>query len=151
MKYCIFKSPFGQLEAVFDNKFLYFLGFQTGESLTKRLMTAQQQSLEPATITWEQVQKLDLKPLKGTPFQRQVWQVLQSIPKGQTRSYRDIALSVGNPQAVRAVGAAIGRNPISILIPCHRVIRSNGGLGGYHWGIENKIKLLKAEGVLFES
>ena len=83
--------------------------------------------------------------LQGTEFQKQVWQALLTIPLGQTRSYRQIAEQVGRPNAVRAVGTACGSNPISILIPCHRVIRSDGSYQGYHWGIEMKTRLLAAE------
>lgn len=83
--------------------------------------------------------------LRGTEFQQQVWQALLTIPPGQTRSYRQIAEQIGRPNAVRAVGTACGSNPISILIPCHRVIRSDGSYQGYHWGLEMKTRLLAAE------
>lgn len=83
--------------------------------------------------------------LRSTEFQQQVWQALLTIPPGQTRSYRQIAEQIGRPNAVRAVGTACGSNPISILIPCHRVIRSDGSYQGYHWGIEMKTRLLAAE------
>ncbi len=76
---------------------------------------------------------------KGTPFQQQVWQHLCKIPRGQTRTYGDIARAIGQPSAVRAVGRAIGTNPVSILIPCHRVIGSNGSLTGYRWGIPREL------------
>ena len=83
--------------------------------------------------------------LRGTEFQQQVWQALLTIPPGQTRSYRQIAEQIGRPNAVRAVGTACGSNPISIIIPCHRVIRSDGSYQGYHWGLEMKTRLLAAE------
>ncbi len=86
--------------------------------------------------------KLDLK---GTPFQQKVWEALQEIPYGQTATYKDIAVKIGRPKAVRAVSNAVGANPIAIIIPCHRVICSNGSLGGYRWGARNKLKLLKLE------
>lgn len=82
----------------------------------------------------------------GTDFQKQVWRALLAIPFGETRSYADIARSVGRPAAVRAVGAANGRNPISIVAPCHRVIGSNGALTGFAGGIEAKRHLLALEG-----
>jgi len=82
----------------------------------------------------------------GTDFQRIVWKELQAIPRGSTRSYEDIARSIGQPESVRAVSRACATNPVSIIIPCHRVVRKGGGLGGYRWGIERKKSLLKAEG-----
>jgi methylated-DNA-[protein]-cysteine S-methyltransferase len=83
--------------------------------------------------------------LQGTPFQRVVWQALLAIGAGTTRSYGDIARAIGRPVAVRAVGAAVGRNPISILVPCHRVIGSDGSLTGYAGGVERKVALLRLE------
>lgn len=82
----------------------------------------------------------------GTEFQRQVWAALLAIPFGETRSYRDIAQRIGNPQAVRAVGAANGRNPISIIAPCHRVIGASGSLTGFAGGLPAKQYLLALEG-----
>ena len=86
--------------------------------------------------------------LTGTEFQQQVWQELRSIPFGQTVSYGDLARSIGKPSAVRAVGSANGDNPVSIIVPCHRVIGSDGGLTGYGGGLERKQWLLKHEGGL---
>jgi O-6-methylguanine DNA methyltransferase len=74
-----------------------------------------------------------------------VWQELQRIPLGQTRSYRDVAVAVGVPDGARAVGAACGSNPVSVVVPCHRVVTARGGLGGYAWGLEAKQALLEAE------
>src|SRR5437870_2476516 len=82
----------------------------------------------------------------GTAFQEAVWRELRRIPPGETRSYAEIAAAIGAPKAVRAVGSANGDNHVCVLIPCHRVIRSDGSLGGYGGGIERKIKLLEAEG-----
>ncbi len=89
---------------------------------------------------------LPLNPV-GTPFQGEVWTALQAIPHGQVRSYGDIARAVGRPQAFRAVGLANNRNPISIIIPCHRVIGSTGELTGYGGGLDIKIRLLELEKV----
>ena len=83
----------------------------------------------------------------GTDFQKKVWQALLTIPFGETRSYAQIAEQIGHPTAVRAVGAANGRNPISIIAPCHRVIGSNGKLTGFAGGLEAKALLLGVEGV----
>ncbi|QNP43395.1 MGMT family protein [Sphingomonas daechungensis] len=82
----------------------------------------------------------------GTAFQEAVWRELRRIPLGETRSYADIAKAVGQPDAVRAVGTANGSNPVAVLVPCHRVIRSDGSLGGYAGGLDRKRKLLSAEG-----
>lgn len=87
---------------------------------------------------------VDLR-LDGTDFQRRVWTVLRTIPYGETRSYGDIAAQIGAPGAARAVGLANGRNPISIIVPCHRVVGSTGGLTGYGGGIDRKRTLLALE------
>lgn len=93
---------------------------------------------------------MDIHALSGTAFQKKVWAALLTIPKGQTRTYKEIAVSIGHPRALRAVGSAIGANPIAVEIPCHRVIRSDGGLGGYRWGLDKKRALLKSEGIVIE-
>lgn len=86
--------------------------------------------------------------LRGTPFQLEVWEALLRIPYGQTRSYSDISSQIGKPSAVRAVGAAIGRNPLLVAVPCHRVIAKKGSLTGYRGGLEMKARLLELEGNL---
>ncbi|GAA3715787.1 methylated-DNA--[protein]-cysteine S-methyltransferase [Oceanisphaera sediminis] len=88
--------------------------------------------------------ELPLAP-KGTPFQQGVWQALQTIPHGEHRSYKDMALLIGNPNAMRAVGLANSRNPIAIIIPCHRVIGASGKLVGYAGGLARKSWLLQHE------
>lgn len=85
--------------------------------------------------------------LCGTPFQLQVWQALLAIPEGRPVTYSDLAAHIGKPKAVRAVGTAVGRNPISWLIPCHRVLRTSGALGGYHWGLTRKRAMIAWESV----
>ena len=85
--------------------------------------------------------------LKGTPFEKKVWSALKRIPYGRTRSYKDIAESIGHPRAFRAVGNANGSNAIPLIIPCHRVIESNGGLGGFGHGLKVKAILLNLEKV----
>ncbi|MCA9526874.1 MAG: methylated-DNA--[protein]-cysteine S-methyltransferase [Myxococcales bacterium] len=107
-----------------------------------------------ASVAVEQVQeyldrrrtRFDLPlDLPGTPFQRSVWEVLQGIPYGETISYGELARRVGNPAAQRAVGGANRSNPIAIVVPCHRVIGADGGLGGYAFGVERKRWLLDLE------
>jgi AraC family transcriptional regulator, regulatory protein of adaptative response / methylated-DNA-[protein]-cysteine methyltransferase len=83
--------------------------------------------------------------VRATAFQQRVWKALQAIPRGETRSYGSIARELGMPTAARAVGTAIGSNPVAVVVPCHRAIRSDGSLSGYHWGAERKRKLLEAE------
>jgi methylated-DNA-[protein]-cysteine S-methyltransferase len=84
----------------------------------------------------------------GSTFQQSVWHVLLDISRGQTESYGTLAARVGRPSAARAVGAAVGRNPISIIVPCHRVVGSNGALTGYAGGLDRKVALLQLEGCL---
>jgi methylated-DNA-[protein]-cysteine S-methyltransferase len=86
--------------------------------------------------------------LDGTAFQRAVWSALLEIPYGSTSTYTQIATQLGNPRATRAVGAANGRNPISIVVPCHRLVGAGGGLTGYGWGLDRKRRLLELEGAV---
>jgi methylated-DNA-[protein]-cysteine S-methyltransferase len=121
---------------------------------------AVQQSSEKDPLTARVIKELDdyfagkgigfsvpLDPLEGTSFQHKVWEQLLQIPYGQVRSYGDVAKAVGNPRGARAVGLANKRNCIPILIPCHRVIRSNGSIGGYDSGLHIKRALLALESV----
>ncbi len=89
--------------------------------------------------------------LIGSPLQIKVWEALMHIPSGQVTTYSEIAQRVGSPQAVRAVGTAVGRNPVSWLIPCHRALRKSGGLGGYHWGLPVKRAMLAYEAAQAEA
>jgi AraC family transcriptional regulator of adaptative response/methylated-DNA-[protein]-cysteine methyltransferase len=88
--------------------------------------------------------------LLGTPWQIKVWQALLTVPEGKVTTYRNLAVRIGNAKGSRAVGAAIGRNPISWLIPCHRVLASNGTLHGYHWGLPRKRAMLAFEAARYE-
>jgi AraC family transcriptional regulator of adaptative response/methylated-DNA-[protein]-cysteine methyltransferase len=83
--------------------------------------------------------------IRATAFQRQVWEYLRTIPYGETRSYQQVAAALGRPAAVRAVGRACGANPVALVVPCHRVVKRDGGLGGYRWGPERKAVLLGRE------
>jgi AraC family transcriptional regulator of adaptative response/methylated-DNA-[protein]-cysteine methyltransferase len=89
--------------------------------------------------------------IRATAFQWRVWQALQRIPRGQTRSYADIAAAIGAPRAVRAVASACARNHLAVVVPCHRVIRADGSLGGYRWGVARKRALLDREVALAKS
>jgi AraC family transcriptional regulator of adaptative response/methylated-DNA-[protein]-cysteine methyltransferase len=88
---------------------------------------------------------LPLAP-RGTAFQRTVWRALRAIPRGSTVTYGELATRIGQPDAARAVARACGANPLAVLVPCHRVVRADGGLGGYRWGVECKAALLRREG-----
>jgi methylated-DNA-[protein]-cysteine S-methyltransferase len=99
----------------------------------------------------EALDAIDAEPLWGTPFQRRVWAALRTIPRGETVSYAQLARRIRAPKAVRAVGAANGANPIPMVLPCHRVVASGGGLGGYGGGLPMKRWLLAHEGVTLPS
>jgi AraC family transcriptional regulator of adaptative response/methylated-DNA-[protein]-cysteine methyltransferase len=90
---------------------------------------------------WTDLDRIKLH-LKGTAFQIKVWNALLRIPTGALKSYIEVARETGDPGASRAVGTAIGKNPVAYLIPCHRVITSSGNLGGYHWGIDRKSAII---------
>jgi len=82
---------------------------------------------------------------RGTVFQTKIWQVLRTIPLGSTLSYQQFANKLGMPTATRAVASACGKNRLALLVPCHRIVRADGGLGGYRWGIERKQRILELE------
>ena len=107
------------------------------------------QILEYLSGTRKNFDHIDLLDLGGTDFQKSVWKALLEIPYGQTSSYKQIANLIGNPKAMRAVGTACGNNPFLIIIPCHRIVKSDGSLGGFAYGSEVKKKLLKLEGNIF--
>jgi AraC family transcriptional regulator of adaptative response/methylated-DNA-[protein]-cysteine methyltransferase len=83
--------------------------------------------------------------MHGTDFQRKVWRALRRVPAGRTASYQDIAHAIGAPKATRAVAGACGANPVSIAVPCHRIVHRDGSISGYRWGVERKRKLLALE------
>ena len=86
--------------------------------------------------------------VRASAFQARVWTALRAIPRGETRTYGEIAVAIGTAGAARAVGSACGRNPVSVVVPCHRALRGDGGLGGYRWGLARKRRLLAAEGAI---
>ncbi|MFH0710858.1 MAG: methylated-DNA--[protein]-cysteine S-methyltransferase [Pseudomonadota bacterium] len=141
-------SPIGILIAECDEEAIIALDFADDSSQIENSEHPLLLQLEKELHEYFEGQRrnftLPLNP-HGTPFQRSVWETLQSIPYGVTISYAEEAQTFGNPKAVRAVANANGRNPIVILIPCHRVIASSGGLGGYSGGIEKKEFLLALE------
>jgi AraC family transcriptional regulator of adaptative response/methylated-DNA-[protein]-cysteine methyltransferase len=153
-----FDSPFGRALVMGTDKGLCGIGFteETGDEaamadLTGRWPNADFVEDPDALRPWVQAAfgENTAKPtplhLIGTPLQIKVWEALLAIPSGHVTSYSEIATAIGNPNAVRAVGSAVGRNPVSFLIPCHRAIRKSGGLGGYHWGLPVKRAILAWE------
>lgn len=147
-----FDSPIGPLTAAADTDGLRWLQFP--QNRHEPLRTLWRRDPAPFAELRRQLAAyfagerrdfdLALAP-QGTPFQQSVWAALRAIPYGETRSYRDQALAVGNPKGVRAVGLANGRNPLPIVIPCHRVIGANGSMTGFGGGIETKRFLLDLE------
>ncbi|OOE06395.1 cysteine methyltransferase [Anoxybacillus kestanbolensis] len=143
-----YESPIGWLQIVGTNEGIERIDVvERGEDQNEKVAEPLMQSLEELEQYFQKKRTSFSMPLKlvGTPFQLRVWEVLQTIPYGQTVSYADIAKQIGQPKAVRAVGNAVGNNPITIVVPCHRVVRTGGGLGGYAWGIERKKWLLTHE------
>ncbi|HPD83163.1 MAG: methylated-DNA--[protein]-cysteine S-methyltransferase [Alphaproteobacteria bacterium] len=112
------------------------------DTQTKKLMNEIMQAWDHDTLNDV---ALDLR---GTDFQCAVWKALLNIPRGQVISYGDVANDIGRPKASRAVGSAVGENPVSLIVPCHRVVQASGGLGNYGWGVPLKKKILEAEGVV---
>jgi len=151
--YTFMDSPVGRLFLAMDKECLSELKF-AGKERNVFIGQGYKQSATPFIEVIRQLKAYfagDLKefdlPLKleGTPFQLAAWKTLRTIPYGKTLSYKEQAIRMGRPRAVRAVGTANGRNPISIIVPCHRVIGSNGQLTGYGGGLEAKTTLLNLE------
>lgn len=146
-------TPIGELQLISDGQYLVKIAFP-GQHEEKAKDSAEDPTLRLAT---EQLTEffdgnrrqfdLPLAPA-GTPFQHDVWAQLAQIPYGEVRCYRDIAVALGKPTAMRAVGAANGRNPLPIVVPCHRVIGADGSLTGFAGGLECKRQLLLLEGYL---
>jgi methylated-DNA-[protein]-cysteine S-methyltransferase len=153
MFYSYMDSPVGRLLLAGDDDKLKVIGFSSGNK-ARGAAADWERFDEPFRAVKKQLEQyfagerhqfeLDLAP-DATPFQSQVLEALQQIPYGETCSYQDVAVSVGNPKAVRAVGGANGNNPIPIVIPCHRVVGSDGSLTGFGGGLDNKRFLLDLE------
>lgn len=147
-RFVVVQSPVGDLTLTEENGALTGLYFGRrsleGEEGLTALLERTSRQLEEYFAGKRKQFDLPLS-LRGTEFQRQVWAALRDIPYGETRSYGQIAQAVGRPKAVRAVGMANHRNPISIIVPCHRVVGADGSLTGYGGGLENKKFLLALE------
>lgn len=160
--YGIFPSPFGSIMIGKTRGGICWIGFGQTESLRRmkafwrgavfiKNSKALEQEAREITDFWSGKGKksIDLPiDVIGTDFQADVWRALCDIPVGETRTYGEIAAAVGRPRAVRAVGSAVGKNPVSLVIPCHRVVHSSGGMMKYGWGPALKKKILAAETAL---
>lgn len=153
MYYTITSSPVGEILLLATEKGLSTLIFQSGDAAMEVPNGAQHAPEKFSKVIHQLTQYFDktrtefdlpLDP-KGTAFQQQVWQALTQVKYGQTQSYKWLAQAIDNPKAVRAVGGANGKNPIALIIPCHRIIGSNGKLTGYAGGLTLKEKLLAHE------
>ncbi len=147
----IYDSPIGPLTLASDGKALIQVEFENGKYPLPQHPLGNDKILDQARRELDAYFAGKLREFKvkvapaGTEFQRRVWAALQTIPYGATRSYAQQAVLVGSPKATRAVGAANGRNPIPVIIPCHRVIGANGSLTGFGGGMERKQILLELE------
>jgi methylated-DNA-[protein]-cysteine S-methyltransferase len=155
LAYKIMESPVGKLKLIASDEALVEIRWQSDKPQRVRPEEPVEDANHPVLEKSEQQlneyfagkRKSFSIPLdmQGTPFQKNVWEALLAIPFGETRSYGDLAKLLGNPNATRAVGAANGRNPLPIIVPCHRVIGSSGKLTGFGGGLDTKARLLKLE------
>ena len=149
------ESPVGKLKLVASEKGLVAILWENDRPRRVVLGDLREDDRQPILVETERQLKQYFEgkrqgfsiplDMRGTPFQKNVWEALLAIPFGETRSYGQLAKQLGRPSAMRAVGAANGRNPISIVVPCHRVIGSSGELTGFAGGLETKAQLLKIE------
>jgi AraC family transcriptional regulator of adaptative response/methylated-DNA-[protein]-cysteine methyltransferase len=157
-----FDGPFGGMLAMGTDRGLCGMAFtdETGEEaafadLTTRWPAASFVEEPEAVRTWIEAALAQSGEARlhliGGPFQIKVWEALMTIPSGHVTTYSEIARAVGSPRAVRAVGTAVGRNPVSWLIPCHRALRKSGDLGGYHWGLPVKRAMLAREALALDA
>ncbi len=158
INYSFSESPFGNILVASTEKGICYMAFENDKNtalgdLKHKFPNAffeKQDALQKNALSifdkdWTKLNTIKLH-LKGTDFQLKVWESLLTIPMGKLSTYRSLAEKIGNPKASRAVGTAIGSNPVAFLIPCHRVIQSTGHLGGYRWGNERKQLIVGWEG-----
>ena len=164
INYSFAESPFGNVIVASTPKGICHLAFYENEAAAisnlqtqfpaanyKQIMdSAQQNALFIFNHDWNKIQQIKLH-LRGTDFQLKVWESLLKIPMGKLSTYGTIAKNLANPNASRAVGTAIGDNPVAFLIPCHRVIQGSGALGGYHWGVARKTAMIGWEAAKTET
>jgi len=152
-----YSSPIGPLLVAAENGYITEISFMDADTRAKFRDSSPDIGKDPSPITDLCIKELDdyfagklqhfTTPIKlsSTPFRMQVWEALMTIPYGKTVSYKELAVMIGNPKAIRAVGGANHNNPISIIVPCHRVIGADGTLTGYGGGLNNKAFLLDLE------
>lgn len=146
------KSAYGTLEITITENFVTDIRFTTQDKDTQYVRTARKSEAQKALIN-QLRNYFSKRPIgfdvptkpKGSDFQIAVWEEMKKVPYGKTATYAEIATGIGRPRAVRAVANAIAKNPLAIIVPCHRIIRSDGTLGGYAWGIGLKKRLLELE------
>ncbi len=148
VSYDIFESPVGRLYLAFSGKILVGVSFSKPTGVPFKEDAAMKSFIEELSLYFkgsksEFSQKI--KFLTGTEFERKVWGALMKIPFGETRSYKWVAEKIGRPAATRAVGRALSKNPVPVVVPCHRVIESDGSIGGFSSGVETKRRLLDLE------
>lgn len=160
LTYGIHPTPYGPCLIVLSEKGLAFLGFTCERpDFAKRVLAtnfsgeAARRDESATSVMAHRLFSADQASiptldLRGTPFQLQVWAALLTIPAGSATTYGALAAQIGHPKAARAVGSAVGDNPVAVVVPCHRVIRSDGRLGGYAYGTDIKSALLSREGAL---
>ena len=150
-KYSLILSNKGLVQSCFD------VDYALPEGLSLSLAPKRVEDMASMTEAWLQAyadgdfsnHPLPPLDLQGTEFQKRIWQVLLSIPTKTTCTYKDIAITIQNPKAFRAVGSAVGANPLAIIIPCHRVLAANRKIGGFRWGTPRKQILLDQEGISY--
>jgi len=159
--YGFYKSPLGEMIIGTTDKGLCWLGFMIagykGDGLSRMKGHFKDASFrqddkfieklgQEIISAWERgTEKEIMLDLQGSDFQKSVWRDLLNIKKGQVRSYGDVANDIGKPKASRAVGSAVGENPVSLIVPCHRVVQKSGALGNYGWGVDLKKRILERE------
>ena len=146
-KCAYYKTKIGIIKITYDKKIRSIelvdeIGKNKPSDLSDRAIREIKEYLDGSRTSFDILSEIELH---GTDFRKKVWRALLDIPYGETRSYKDIGEAIGNPRALQAVGTAIGHNPIMIIIPCHRVIKSDGSLGGYEYGPHIKQILLDIE------
>jgi len=161
INYSFAESPFGNILVASTLKGICHIAFADDAAMELELLKAkfpnafykqiadvtQQNALYIFTHNWDKISEIKLH-LKGTDFQLKVWETLLRIPAGQLTTYGTVAKNIGMPAASRAVGTAIGANPVAFLIPCHRIIQSTGNFGGYHWGSTRKTAIIGWEAAM---
>jgi methylated-DNA-[protein]-cysteine S-methyltransferase len=146
--YDIYECPLGSLYLIFSGSFLSGISFKKPSGIPFKKGSVPGNFIKELSSYFNGTNSSfsqKVKFLTGTDFEKKVWSVLKGIPFGETRTYKWVAEKIGNPSATRAVGQALSKNPVPIVVPCHRVIESDGSIGGYSSGINTKRRLLEME------